>query len=178
MNVYLFSSLGRFGPCEIVTAGRSTIVFVSSGIALLAGLLLIYVRAARHPIVLLAAVVILGGLTAICPELALIAAQASSIGLALALLAAFLRQMTVGSRQPLLPEVSSALTPILPMPQPGEPPVPVAAVSSSSRYRSLRYPRMPRHEGIPSINLELAVGHWPVVPRGEPAGRRELDRLE
>ena len=44
MNVYLFSSLGRIGPAEIVTAGRSMIVFVSSGIALLAGLLLIYVR--------------------------------------------------------------------------------------------------------------------------------------
>ncbi len=29
MNNYLFSSLGRIGPCEIVTAGRSTIVFVS-----------------------------------------------------------------------------------------------------------------------------------------------------
>ncbi len=28
MNNYLFSSLGRIGPCEIVTAGRSTIVFV------------------------------------------------------------------------------------------------------------------------------------------------------
>ena len=127
MNTYLFSSLGRIGPCEIVTAGRSTIVFVSSGIALLAGLLLIYVRAARHPVVLLAATAILAGLTAIYPELALMAAQASAVGLALVLLAVFLRQLTAGSRQPPLPEVSSAVAPILPMPRPSEPPVPVVA---------------------------------------------------
>ena len=100
MNAYLFSSLGRIGPCEIVTAGRSTIVFVSSGIALLAGLLLIYVRAARHPVVLLVATAILAGLTAIYPELALMAAQASAVGLALVLLAVFLRQLTAGSRPP------------------------------------------------------------------------------
>ncbi|MGA2255473.1 MAG: hypothetical protein ABSG53_12480, partial [Thermoguttaceae bacterium] len=131
MNNYLFSSLGRFGPCQIVTAGRSTIVFISSGIALLAGLLLIYVRAARHPVALLAATAILAGLTATYPELALIAAQASAIGLALTLFAAFLRQLTTGSRRPLLADVSSSVAPNLPMPQPNEPPVPVAAVPCS-----------------------------------------------
>ena len=68
MNVYLFSSLGRIGPAEVFTAGRSTIVFVASGVALLAGLLLIYLRAARHPVVLLAATAILAGLSAIHPE--------------------------------------------------------------------------------------------------------------
>ena len=94
MNVYLFGSLGRIGPAEVVTAGRSTIVFVSSGIALLAGLLLIYVRAARHPVVLLAAAAVLAGLTAVQPELALMAAQASAVGLALVLLAVFLRRLT------------------------------------------------------------------------------------
>ena len=147
MNVYLFSSLGRIGPCEIVTAGRSTIVFVSSGIALLAGLLLIYVRAARHPVVLLAATAILAGLTAIYPELALMAAQASAVGLALVLLAVFLRQLTAGSRQPLLAEVSSAVAPIVPTPQPSE-----AAVPRRCRERfvptrrSFPCPRTPRHE--------------------------------
>ena len=99
MNVYLFSSLGRIGPAEIVTAGRSTIVFVASGIALLAGLLLIYVRAARHPVVLLAAAAILAGLTAVQPELAVLAAQASAVGLALVLLAVFLRRLTAGLSQ-------------------------------------------------------------------------------
>jgi len=129
MNTYLFSSMGQFGPCEIVTAGRSTIVFISSGISLLAGLLLIYVRAARHPVVLLAAMVILAGLAATYPELALIAAQASSIGLALTLLAAFLRQLTAAGR-PTLAEVTSGVAPV--PPQPSEPPIPAAAAGSST----------------------------------------------
>ena len=100
---------------------------------MLAGLLLIYVRAARHPVVLLVAAAILAGLTAIYPELALMAAQASAVGLALVLLAVFLRQLTAGSRQPLLAEVSSTVAPILPLPRPSEPPVPVVAASGSSQ---------------------------------------------
>ncbi len=130
MNTYLFGSLGPIGTCEIVTVGRSTIVFVSSGIALLAGLLLIYVRAARHPVVLLTATVILAGLTAIYPELALMAAQASAVGLALVLLALFLRQLTAGKRQSPLPEASSAVAPVVPMPRPSEPTVPVVTVAA------------------------------------------------
>ena len=109
MNVYLFSCLGRIAPCEIVTAGRSTIVFVASGLALLAGLLLIYVPAARRPPVLLAAAAILAVLTAIYPELAMMAAEASVLGLALAMLALFLRYATAGRPQVVLPEVSSAV---------------------------------------------------------------------
>ena len=131
MNAYLFSSLGRIGPCEVATAGRSTIVFISSGIALLVGLLLIYVKAARHPIVLLVAAAILAGLTATYPELALMAAQASAVGLALALLAVFLRQLTAGRRQPSAGEASSMAAPILPMPRPSEPAVPLVASSGS-----------------------------------------------
>jgi len=140
MNNYLFSSLGRIAGCEIVTAGRSTIVFVASGLALLAGLLLIYVRAARHPVVLLSATAILAGLTVIYPELALLAAQASAVGLALALLAAFLRQLTAGTRQPLLPEVSSAIALTPPMPRPSEPPVPVVAATGSSTATAIPMP--------------------------------------
>ena len=133
MNAYLFSSLDTFGPCEIVTAGRSTIVFLSSALALLAGLLLIYVRTVRHPAVLLAAAVSLAGATATYPELALIAAQASAIGLGLSLLALLLRYLTAGGRQPQTPEVSSSVTPILAMPQPSETQVPAAAAAGSSR---------------------------------------------
>jgi hypothetical protein len=133
MNTYLFSSLGTFGPCEIVTAGRSTIVFLSSALALMAGLLLIYVRATRHPAVLLAAAVILAGVTATYPELALIAVQASAIGLGLSLLAALLRYLTASGRQPQTPEVSSAVMPILQMPQPSGTQVPAAASAGSSR---------------------------------------------
>ena len=94
MNYYLFSSLGQVGPCEIVTAGRSTIVFVSSALALLAALLLMYLPVLRHPLVLLIAATLLACMTGINPELALMAAQASAVGLAVALLALFLRQLT------------------------------------------------------------------------------------
>jgi hypothetical protein len=133
MNVYLFSSLGRIESCEIVTAGRSTIVFASSGIALLAGLLLIYVRAARHPVVLLAAAALLAGLAAIYPELAMLAAQTSALGLALALLAAFLRQVTAASAAPRLPEASTITAPALTAPRPSESPVHASAITPSSQ---------------------------------------------
>jgi hypothetical protein len=137
MNVYLFSSLGRIGPAEVVTAGRSTIVFVSSGIALLAGLLLIYVRAARHPVVVLAAAAVLAGLTAVQPELALMAAQASAVGLALVLLAVFLRRLTAAryprGHAPPLAEVTTAMAPLAPAPRPSEAAVPAVAASGSSR---------------------------------------------
>jgi hypothetical protein len=133
MNIYLFSSLGRIESCEIVTAGRSTIVFASSGIALLAGLLLIYVRAARHPVVLLAAAALLAGLAAIYPELAMLAAQTSALGLALVLLVAFLRQVTAVSASPRHPEASTITAPNQSMPRPAESPVPVAAAKASSQ---------------------------------------------
>jgi hypothetical protein len=133
MNVYLFSSLGRIGPAEVFTAGRSTIVFVASGVALLAGLLLIYLRAARHPVVLLAATAILAGLSAIQPELALLAAQASAVGLALVLLAVFLRRLTAGSRPPLRAEVGSGVAAAVPLPRPSDAAAPVVASSGSSR---------------------------------------------
>jgi len=140
MNVYLFSSLGRIDSCEIVTSGRSTIVFLSSGVALLAGLLLIYVRAARHPVVLLAATALLAGLAAIYPELALLAGQASAVGLALVLLAAFLRQLITGSVRPRLPELSSAMTPIIPVPRSADLPAPVGAARPPSQATIIPMP--------------------------------------
>jgi hypothetical protein len=140
MNVYLFSSLGRFESCEIVTAGRSTIVFVASGIALLMGLILIYVRAARHPVVLLAAAALLAALAAIYPELAMLAAQASAVGLALALFAAFLRHLTAGRAQPQPAESSTTLAAVLPLPRPGESTPPAAASKGSSPVTILPLP--------------------------------------
>lgn len=205
MNTYLFSSLGRIGPCEVVTASRTTIVFVASGLALLAGLLLIYVRAARHPVVLLVATAILAGLAAIYPELAMLAAQASAVGLALVLLAALLRHLTagyplVGGGVPALgsrlPEVSSSVVPILagrplsgrgpanrqfPHPRPRRCPgtrlptmstrCPAPRIRARVRPRSFRCPRMPRHEGLPSVTSASAVGHGSVVPCGDPPGQ-------
>ncbi len=132
MNYYLFSALGQMGPCEIVTAGRSTIVFIASALALVAALLLMYLPVLRHPLVLLVAATVLACLTGIYPELALMAVQASAVGLALALLALFLRQLTSAAWQPPLPELSSGLAPILPMPRAVEPQPAVIAATVSS----------------------------------------------
>jgi hypothetical protein len=82
----------------------------------------------------------LAGLTAICPELALMAAQASAVGLVLALLALVLRQLAAGRRPPLLPEVSSTVAPVLPMPRPSEPSVPIVAAANSTRATIVSMP--------------------------------------
>ena len=132
MNSYLFSSLGPVDSCEIVTAGRSTIVLLASGLVLLAGLALIYIRAARRPAVLLAAAVLLAGGAAISPELAVVAAQASAVGLVLVVLALFLRQWTAAARPVELVEAASAVKSTVHAPRPSEAAVPVVAAAGAS----------------------------------------------
>jgi hypothetical protein len=137
MNSYLFSTLGWPDSCEIVTVGRSMIVLAASGAALLAGLALIYLRAARHPVILLAASIVLAGGAAIRPELAILAAQAAVLGLVLALIALVLRKWLAAERPIALPEVSSAATMSLHVSRPSEPPVAVAPPTGSSKAPSL-----------------------------------------
>ena len=134
MNGYLFSSLRWNDTCEVFTVGRSTIVFVASAATLLAGLALIYLRPARHPVVLLAAAVLLGGGAALQPEAALLAAQAAVLGLALALLALVLRQWLSAERAVAMPEAASAATMSLHVPRPSELSAPVAAAGSSKLF--------------------------------------------
>ncbi len=88
VNEYLFSAFGNVDRCVVHTAGRSWIVLAASGAALLAGLLLIYVRRLSHPAVLLSATVLLAAAGMVYPEPAGLAAQAAVLGLALALVAA------------------------------------------------------------------------------------------
>jgi hypothetical protein len=96
-NGYLFSSMGPIDRCELRTASRWSIVLAASFVALLCGLLLIYFPAARHPMTLLAATTVLGAATVLYPQPSLLALQASSLGLALALLAGLLDR-TIGSK--------------------------------------------------------------------------------
>ena len=91
-NLYLYSALGKVNGAELRTAGRSWIVLWASGAALVAGLLLIYVPASRHPATLLAATMVLLGVGAIAPEPTLLVAQAASLGLVLTLLAGLLER--------------------------------------------------------------------------------------
>jgi hypothetical protein len=89
---YLFSGLGRIHGGELRTAGRAWIVLVASAVVLIVGLVWIYVPVTRHPAALLLLAVLLLSLGALYPETTLLAAQAASLGLLLALVAAVLRR--------------------------------------------------------------------------------------
>jgi hypothetical protein len=84
-NFYLFSALGKIKRAEVGTAGRTWIVLWASAAALVAGLLLIYVPASRHPTTLLVLGVGMLAVGATWPEPTLLLAQAASLGLALTL---------------------------------------------------------------------------------------------
>ncbi len=90
---YLFSSLAPVTRSELRTANRWLIVLAASSVVLAAGLLLIYVPACRHPAALLVAAVVLLGAVALYPGPALLASQAASLGLALALLGGLLNRL-------------------------------------------------------------------------------------
>jgi hypothetical protein len=91
-NRYLFSTVEAPDSLEVGTASRVKIVFVSSLGLLLTGLVLIYVPRARHAgFLLILAVLALTG-SVLAPDVALLLAQASSLGLVLALVAVFLRR--------------------------------------------------------------------------------------
>jgi hypothetical protein len=109
-NRYLFSSLGDVRQCEFSTAGRSWIVLVASGAALVAGLLLIYVPVSRHPGCLFGAAVLLLCVGVIYPEPTLLIAQAAILGLGLTLLAGLLeRSVARRRRAAILPEAASSI---------------------------------------------------------------------
>ncbi len=89
-NQYLFSTVGTVEPLAVYTLSRARLVLGASLPLLVGGLLLIYFPAARHPGVLLGLALLLAAGSFFDPELALLLAQASSLGLALALMAALL----------------------------------------------------------------------------------------
>lgn len=84
---YLYSSFTPIENIEIHTSNRALIVLAASLPALLAGLILVYLPATRHPGVLFVAglALLTGGL--IYPELAFLLGQAAVVGLVLALVA-------------------------------------------------------------------------------------------
>ena len=91
VNQYLYSSCGSVERIEVRTAGRALVLLAISGTALLAGLLLLYVPALRHPAVLLvvAVAVLAGGLFDLEPALQV--AQVAVVGVALLLVSRVLR---------------------------------------------------------------------------------------
>ncbi len=99
-NRYLFSTVGTVEPLEIYTLSRARLVLWASLPLLIAGLLLIYFPTARHPGLLFAVAVLLAAGTLFDPELALLVAQASALGLVLTALAALLSHSGVRSPTP------------------------------------------------------------------------------
>jgi len=108
-NRYLFSTSGRPVEVELRTVGRAWIVLIASGLALVAGLLLIYVPAARHPGTLFAAAVVLVAAGLIYPAPTMLVAQAAVLGLGLTLLAGLLHRTMSRYRRPSIPEKSSSV---------------------------------------------------------------------
>ncbi len=90
---YLFSFIGAPGSFLISTVERGQIVFLASLAALTVGLLLIYLPIARRPMVLLMAGGILLILAAWNVDAAILLAQASVLGLVLALVAGCLERI-------------------------------------------------------------------------------------
>ncbi len=101
-NRYLFSASGYPREAVLRTANRSWIVLGASGLSLVAGLLLIYVPASRHPATLFAVAIGLAGAGAMYPAPTLLIAQAASLGLGLTLLAGLLER-SVARRRTTLP---------------------------------------------------------------------------
>jgi hypothetical protein len=108
-NAYLFSSIGDSPQCKFTTAGRSWIVLIASGVALVGGLLLIYVPVSRHPASLFTVAVLLACVGIIYPEPTLLIAQAATLGLALVLLACLLERGVARRRITILPDTASSI---------------------------------------------------------------------
>ncbi len=101
-NRYLFGASGYPRRAVLRTANRSWIVLGASGLALVAGLVLIYIPAGRHPATLGAFAVALACAGALYPAPTLLVAQAASLGLALTLLAGLLER-SVARRRAAMP---------------------------------------------------------------------------
>ena len=101
VNCYLFSTFGSVDQCQadLRIASRSWIVLCCSGVALAAGLLLIYVPPVRHGATLFCAGVLLLLLGIFYPAPTLLVAQAAGLGLALALVAALLHRGALRRRR-------------------------------------------------------------------------------
>jgi hypothetical protein len=93
MNTYVFTSFGTPRQLSVVAGSRTLVLLMASGAALTVGLLLIYVPILRHPASLLMAGILLLILGLAVPELAMLLAQAASLGVALALGARLLRSL-------------------------------------------------------------------------------------
>lgn len=108
MNTYLFSTIGRFPPTSLYTAGRSVLVLTASLAALGLGILVIYVPALRHPVWILAVGIGLGASALLWPEQTVLGIQAAVLGVILAVVAALL-QRRIAARQTATARIAASL---------------------------------------------------------------------
>jgi len=104
-NQYLFSAVGTIDAIDVRLAPRSVLVFLVSAATLLVGLLFMYVRALRHPLMLSMVGLGLLAVAVTQPETAVVVAQAALLGWALTFLARMLHR-TANKRSP--PVISRA----------------------------------------------------------------------
>jgi hypothetical protein len=94
-NRYLFSTVGMVTPLDVWVVSRSVLVFVASLLLLTVGLAFIYFPRVRHPALILALALVVFAGSLIQPETALLLAQAGSLGVVLAVVAAGLARRTL-----------------------------------------------------------------------------------
>ncbi len=102
-NRYLFSTVGTTDALEIYTMSRARLVLWASLPVLLGGLMLIYFPVVRHPGLLFVLAVSVVAASLVDPDLALLVAQASTLGLVLAISAAFLARASARPQLPTAP---------------------------------------------------------------------------
>lgn len=92
-NAYLFSTFGSLDRLHVRTEARRTVLLGCSGVALVAGLALLYFPFVRHPAILLIGGVLLIALALSSPDLAVVLTQAAVIGLGCLVLAKLLKSV-------------------------------------------------------------------------------------
>jgi hypothetical protein len=107
-NRYLFSSVGTIEPLRIYTLGRARLVLLASLPLLAFGLGLIYVPWLRHPATLFVAAVLVASAGVIAPQVAMLIAQASLLGLVLVGLAALIARLVPRAAVPPAPSRGSS----------------------------------------------------------------------
>ncbi len=98
-NRYLFSTVGSVQPLALYTLSRARLVLLASLPLLVVGLVLIYFPASRHPAILLLLAVALATSGIVVPQLTILLAQASLLGLVLVALAAALTSLMPRARR-------------------------------------------------------------------------------
>jgi hypothetical protein len=93
-NEYLYTGLAPVVSIDLITAPRWIIVLAASSVVLVGGLLWIYLPVVRRRWILIAAACMIAGLAVAFPVPAALLAQAASVGVIVALLAALLRRAT------------------------------------------------------------------------------------